>query len=103
MPKINNNSKNNAITEYYECCFVDITDAYPEIQKYLQHNFGLNRGKIKVCEDPSGESVYLIFREESFWLFEVDEFTSYFYGEELLQHISDRLSSTYDRIATKYL
>ncbi|WNA15979.1 hypothetical protein XaC1_336 [Xanthomonas phage XaC1] len=101
MPRINNNEKNSAMEEY-AAFFADITDSYPNIQQYLQHHFGINRGQIKVLEDPSGESVYLVFRQDTFWLFEIEEFTNYYFGQDLYEHLSDRLSSAYDRISKKY-
>lgn len=90
MPKIKRNEyvDSNLYEEDY------VTMEYDNLIRYLHSTFGIPMSMIEYHPCAGDESLFLRFREQSFWLFEIDE-EQYYSDEEWYDYVQHRLNVVY--------
>lgn len=90
MPKIKRNEYVEA--NVYEDDYVPME--YDHLVKYLHSTFGIPLSMIEYHPCAGDESLFLRFRGQSFWLFEIDE-EQHYTDEEWYDYVQCRLNGAY--------
>ena len=93
MPKIKRNEylKENVYEDDY------VSQPYEHLIEFLHKEFGLPRHMIEYHPCAGDESLFVRFRGESFWLFELDE-EQFYTPKEWKEYVQIRLNDAYTRM-----
>lgn len=93
MPKIKRNEyeKENVYEDEY------VSQPYDHLVDYLHKVFGIPRHMIEYHPCAGDESLFLKFRGESYWLFELDE-EQFYSPDEWFDYVQSRVNDAYKRM-----